>query len=179
MQTYQLIPHPDCPPEMLRRLEVDVDVSADEVSVDFRATPRETVLMPQSRGGGRTDRLWEATCFELFLKPEGGEAYFEFNFAPTSEWAAYRFSGYREGMEPLPAPLDFYISAYPWAEVDLLSVDLDLGFLAGAKARLGISAIIEEASGRRSYWALAHGPGEPDFHNDACFALEVPAAAHP
>ena len=126
-----------------------------------------------------TDHQERWPCFELFLKPEGGEGYFEFNFATTGEWAAYRFSGYRKGMEPLPAPLDFCISAHPWADVDLLSVDLDLGFLPQGKARLGISAIIAEVGGRRSYWALAHASGEPDFHNDACFMLEVAAAATP
>jgi hypothetical protein len=157
--------------------QVDVALDPEEISVDFRSEPRDAVLTPVARGGGRTDGLWEATCFELFLKPEGGEVYFEFNFARTGEWAAYRFTGYREGMEPLPAPLDFCISAYPWADVDLLSVDLDLGFLPPGRARLGISAVIEEVSGRRSYWALAHAPGAPDFHNDACFALEVAAAA--
>jgi hypothetical protein len=41
----------------------------------------------------------------------------------------------------------------------------------------GLSAIIEEADGTRSYWALAHPPGEPDFHHPDCFALELPAAA--
>jgi hypothetical protein len=39
--------------------------------------------------------------------------------------------------------------------------------------RLGLSAIIEEASGQRSYWALAHPPGKPDFHHPDSFALEV------
>jgi hypothetical protein len=176
LQTYRLIPHPDSPPDAVLSVEVDVQTDGDEVSVDFRVEPREAVLLPQSRGGGRTDGLWESTCFELFLKPAGGEAYFEFNFATTSEWAAYRFGSLRAGMEPMPGPLDFCISAWPWAEVDLLSVDLDLDFLPPGGARLGISAVIEEISGRRSYWALAHGPGEPDFHNDTCFALEVPAA---
>jgi hypothetical protein len=177
LQTYRLIPHPDFPPDGLTSLEVEVEYDGEEISVDFRATPRDAVLLPQSRGGGRRDGLWEATCFELFLKPAGGEGYFEFNFATSAEWAAYRFSGYRDGMEPLPAPLDFCISAWPWAEVELLSVDLDLAFLPPGPTRVGISAIIEEVGGRRSYWALAHGPGEPDFHNDACFVLEVTAAA--
>jgi hypothetical protein len=160
-------------------VEVDVAMDGEEISVDFRGEPRDAVLMQPWREGLRTNGLWETTCFELFFKPEGGEAYFEFNFAPSTDWAAYRFSGHRAGMEPLAALLDFCISAYPWAEVDLVSVDLDLGFLPPGKARLGISAIIEEVSGRRSYWALAHGSGEPDFHNDACFALEVAAAAKP
>ena len=176
-ETFRLTPHPGFPPDRLTGIEVDVDLDASEISVDFRTEPRDAVLMPSSRGGGRQDRLWEATCFELFLQPNGGDGYFEFNFATTAEWAAYRFSSHREGMQPLPGPLDFYIGANPLAEVDLLSVDLDLGFLPPGGARLGISAIVEEVSGRRSYWALAHAPGEPDFHNPACFMLEVPAAA--
>jgi hypothetical protein len=179
LQTYRLIPHTDVPPERLTSLEVDVTMDGEEISVDFRAEPRDAVVMQPWREGVRTNGLWETTCFELFLKPEGGEAYFEFNFAPSTDWAAYQLSGYRAGLEPLAAPLDFCISAYPWAEVDLVSVDLDLGFLPPGKARLGICAVIEEVSGRRSYWALAHAPGEPDFHNDACFVLEVAAAASP
>ena len=42
--------------------------------------------------------------------------------------------------------------------------------------QLGLSAVIEEADGRLSYWALAHPPGKPDFHHSDCFALELPAA---
>jgi hypothetical protein len=41
---------------------------------------------------------------------------------------------------------------------------------------MGISAILVERDGRKSYWALAHPPGEPDFHHPDCFALELPAA---
>jgi hypothetical protein len=46
---------------------------------------------------------------------------------------------------------------------------------AGASWRIGLSAVIEEADGTISYWALAHPPGEPDFHHADCFALELPA----
>jgi hypothetical protein len=40
----------------------------------------------------------------------------------------------------------------------------------------GLSAIIEEADGTKSYWALAHPPGAPDFHHPDCFILELPPA---
>ena len=43
------------------------------------------------------------------------------------------------------------------------------------RRRLGLSAVIEETSGRKSYWALAHPPGKADFHHSDCFALELPA----
>jgi hypothetical protein len=38
--------------------------------------------------------------------------------------------------------------------------------------RLGLSAVIEETSGHKSYWALAHPPGRPDFHHSDCFVYE-------
>ena len=31
--------------------------------------------------------------------------------------------------------------------------------------RVSITAVIEEKGGRKSYWALAHPPGRPDFHH--------------
>jgi hypothetical protein len=42
----------------------------------------------------------------------------------------------------------------------------------------GLTAVLEEADGVKSYWALAHGPGKADFHHAACFAarLEAPLA---
>jgi hypothetical protein len=40
--------------------------------------------------------------------------------------------------------------------------------------RVGLAAVVEETSGHRSYWALAHPPGKPDFHHADCFTLEVP-----
>lgn len=42
--------------------------------------------------------------------------------------------------------------------------------------RVGLSAVIEERRGAKSYWALAHPAGKPDFHHSDCFALELPAA---
>ena len=40
--------------------------------------------------------------------------------------------------------------------------------------RLGLSAVLEEKDGTKSYWALAHPPGAPDFHHPDCFAAQLP-----
>jgi hypothetical protein len=41
--------------------------------------------------------------------------------------------------------------------------------------RLGLSAVLEEKDGAKSYWALAHPPGDqPDFHHPDCFAARLP-----
>ena len=45
--------------------------------------------------------------------------------------------------------------------------------------RLGLSAVIEDANGDISYWALAHPPGKPDFHHADGFACEFSPAVTP
>ena len=60
-----------------------------------------------------------------------------------------------------------------------LSLDVRLewpAFADGQVWRLGLAAVIEETDGNRSYWALAHPPGDPDFHHSDCFALALPIA---
>ena len=35
------------------------------------------------------------------------------------------------------------------------------------------TAVIEEADGTKSYWALAHPSDKPDFHHPDSFALDL------
>ncbi len=136
--------------------------------------------LPPVAAPGRADGLWQHTCFEAFLRAAPGGVYHEFNFAPSMRWAAYRFASYREGMRAA-REVDT-----PKIEVDSsdgafeLRAELALDRLPDlprdAPWQLGLSAVIEEAGGRLSYWALAHPPGRPDFHHSDCFALELAAA---
>ena len=50
----------------------------------------------------RTDELWRHTCFEAFLRGPSSAEYYEFNIAPSTQWAAYKFSGYRTEMRVAP-----------------------------------------------------------------------------
>jgi len=43
----------------------------------------------------------------------------------------------------------------------------------GRPLRLGLSAVVEDADGELSYWALRHPPGKPDFHYTDAFALQL------
>jgi hypothetical protein len=54
--------------------------------------------MPPAVAAPRTDELWRHTCFEAFVRTSPRSAYYEFNLAPSTQWAAYRFSSYRSGM---------------------------------------------------------------------------------
>ena len=128
----------------------------------------------------RIDGLWQHTCFEAFVRALPSTAYYEFNFAPSMQWAAYRFSDYRSGMSAASE-----ISA-PRVEVQSnddcykLQASLELDRLSSLPSdaiwRLGLSVVIEETSGRNSYWALAHPPGKADFHHSDCFTHELSAA---
>jgi len=141
------------------------------------------VRMPPLTAAVRSDALWRHTCFEAFVGASSSAGYYEFNFAPSRQWAAYRFSGYRSGMcvaDEVGAPS---IDVRPNPDGCTLQAKLDLHrvpVLPGqASRRLGLSAVIEEVNGDISYWALVHPPGKPDFHHPDCFAHELSAAVQP
>ena len=114
-----------------------------------------------------THELWRTTCFEAFVG-SGDAAYTEFNFSPSGAWAAYRFADYRAEMTSIR-------TKPPKTETrradGLLVVTAALGL---SKGTLGLSAVIEARDGSRSYWALVHPPGAPDFHHRDCFVLTLP-----
>ena len=137
---------------------------------------RDGLRLPAPSSPERSDALWEHTCFEAFVRLRG-DAYCEFNFSPSTQWAAYRFSSYRKGMTPLviEAPVIAAISGRPPHFEQRVSLDLESeDDLRDAPWRLALTAVIEEASGVKSYWALKHPPGKPDFHHADGFVLELP-----
>jgi hypothetical protein len=137
------------------------------------------LYMPPAAAPVRVDGLWRRTCFEAFVRASPGAAYFEFNFSPSRQWAAYRFSGYRTGMSVAAEIAAPRIEVRTSAECCELQVSLELdrvpGLPSDAPWRLGLAAVIEEANGGKSYWALAHPPGKADFHRAEGFAHELPA----
>jgi hypothetical protein len=54
--------------------------------------------IPPAVAATRTDELWRHTCFEAFIRTSPSPVYYEFNFAPSTQWAAYWFDSYRSGM---------------------------------------------------------------------------------
>jgi hypothetical protein len=176
-----LKPHPDWPCPAVERIAVEIARPAqDVISIRYEVSGRIAELrVPPMRSPVRTEELWRTTCFEAFLRPQGGEGYLEFNFAPSGEWAAYAFSAYREGMQrldPLAVPA-ILTSSQP--DRLIVDVSLSLSGLADGPWRAGLSAVIEGRDGTKAYWAVTHPPGKADFHHRDCFALDLPEAQSP
>ena len=133
------------------------------------------VRIPSLQPSLRADRLWQHTCFEAFVALEDKPEYYEFNFAPSGQWAAYRFQRYRDGISPadeIPAPEITVRSRADGLNLDAI-VRLDSLSITQpeARLRLALSAVIEDKNGMLSYWALSHPPGKPDFHHRDSFVL--------
>jgi hypothetical protein len=178
LQTHQLVPHPDHPPRTVESITVQVRADdANWLRLRWRIEAARQLHVPAFAGKGRADGLWRTTCFELFLQPVGQAGYTELNLSPSERWNAYAFDGYREGMRETSMPRDPGCTIRQAAGVAIFDAAVPLAGLPAADCAMGISAVIEEAGGQLSYWALAHPAGKADFHAPACFAATL-AAPH-
>jgi hypothetical protein len=136
--------------------------------------------LPPAAAPARTDNLWKHTCFEAFVRGEPQLAYYEYNFSPSTQWAGYRFTSYRGGMSApseLRAPrIEVQSGATQYELKAALDLEMVPDLPSDATWRLALSAILEDSSGRKSYWALAHPQGAADFHHPDCFAHELARA---
>jgi len=135
------------------------------------------LALPPVEAPQRRDGLWKTTCFELFVRAEGNGSYQEFNFSPSHCWAAYSFTGYRDGMRELSLEPPVIMTRRDVSGYSL-SVEMELVEPWTPATRIGLSAVIE-SDGTKSYWALAHPPGPPDFHHPDCFVLKPPSLIRP
>jgi hypothetical protein len=128
----------------------------------------DDIALPAASAPARADELWKHTCFEAFFKLAAANGYTEFNFSPSTRWAAYRFDRYRAGMAILEID-EPRITVQRNTDVFVLETVVAV---PGAD-RLGLSAVIENINGKVSYWAAAHAPGKPDFHHPDSFTIDL------
>jgi len=172
-----LIAHPDTPARAVAGVFYTCQWrNPGEWQLQFQvAAPPSALKLPPPAASVRTDGLWNHTCFEAFLRNPLDGVYLEFNFSPSGQWAAYQFDGYRAGMRELPVSAPDISGSNPAEPNYSLSVNFEHpGLWKGVGCQVGLSAVIEESDGTKSYWALDHAPGKPDFHNADGFLLEFP-----
>ncbi|HJQ63398.1 MAG TPA: DOMON-like domain-containing protein [Burkholderiales bacterium] len=179
VQTLKLVCHPESHNAAVRGISVAVRrASGDELAIGYTiAGEFERLLMPPTPATRTAHELWKHTCCECFIARKGHPEYYEFNFSPSGEWAAYAFSNYREGVALIGETLDPRIAVRRFA--DRLELDASIALerfplrYRGGALALGLSAVIEDVGGELSYWALRHPSAKPDFHHRDSFTLEL------
>ena len=160
----------------MRRLEASVSTGVGgTLDVSYRLTgDLGRVRIPELGAADFADGLWQHTCFELFARREGDDAYRELNFSPSGAWAVYSFDSYREGMRRVDDALARRIAVRSHGEALELDATIDARRIdMTPPLRVALAAVVEEVDGTMSYWALEHAQGKPDFHHASAFALDL------
>lgn len=174
---HALLCHPVCLCAAIQGIAAAASFNeAGRLTLSYRLSgDPQAILLPAPQSPGPADDLWQHTCCEAFIAQPGSPAYREFNFSPSGQWATYQFTDYRSratGFQPAGRPdIAFHRLA------DGFQLDTSLGPElppAGDTLLLGLSVVVEAGNHEKSYWALAHAAGRPDFHLRQNFTLTLP-----
>lgn len=169
---HRLLPHPVSPGLGVEDMCCQLQCAADGLHLSFRIQGKLAQLeLPSFRGLHRADRLWERSCFEVFLS--AGKAYQEWNFAPSGAWAHYAFDDYRKAKNLPKLVPPTYIRHTAATDRFVLDVRLPAEALALGATRCGISSVLTDGRGPCAYWALRHPRSRPDFHDPDSFILNL------
>lgn len=154
------------------KFSVELNQSDESLFISYRITEGFHLI---DRGDltpnkSRETKLWEKTCFELFIKNENG-AYLEFNFSPNFQWNCFYFKKKGDPLsewEQMKTPkLDILLSHEHFllfAEIKKEFFPLD--FISQKnELKFAISSVIKSTDQKLSYWALIHCDSRPNFHH--------------
>jgi hypothetical protein len=174
-----LIHHPETADAATKALYIGVKAQYQQGKLTLRYELQgdiDKLLIPEPKPLSVADELWQHTCFEAFIAVVEEAPYHEFNFSPSSQWAAYAFDDYRakKTWQANHAPAIHFartdhqlVLTAVISEADLPDNPLNQPY------RLGLTAVLETKAGELSYWALFHPSGKPDFHHRNGFTLSL------
>lgn len=157
-------------PEILILAELNMNSESLYISYRIRKNASLLDLGNGTPNKNRGSKLWEKTCFELFIKNKDNQ-YMEFNFAPNFEWNCFYFNQAGAPLlewEQMQTPvIDILLSSeHFFMFVDLKKKYFPSGFFnIESELSVGISSVIKDKSGSLSYWALSHADIRPNFHH--------------
>lgn len=177
MNHFQLHPFPTTDP--LPAIEITGTIARQRqiLTIEYRLQGdlAAIAIPPLAVAPSRQDRLWEATCCELFLGIPGECRYWEFNFAPTGNWQIYQLEDYRQGLRPELAVADLPLTIELQPQLCSLALAFDLSKIIAIdrSIEVAVTAVIQPHQGEISYWALTHTGSVADFHRRDSFALRL------
>lgn len=167
MAKFSLIPyHRESAPKI--NLDCELSTTSQSIFISYKLTGEiDKIELGRIPRHERVIKLWEKTCFELFIKNERNE-YMEFNFSPVFEWNAFFFpkkgDPLTEWQKIKSVKTDILDSLEVFKViVEISKADFPENFFEGPTA--GITSVIKEKNGNLSYWALSHEDQRPNFHH--------------
>ncbi|XID75462.1 DOMON-like domain-containing protein [Alkanindiges sp. WGS2144] len=118
----------------------------------------------------RRDKLWEQTCFEVFVGIKDQPDYREINLSPQQYWNCYRFEDYRQPDVMPPAWADDIELIQLSCQANKLQATLNLQQFIQQQdcyledIKLGICAVIQLNNQKQLFYALQHSGHQADFH---------------
>ncbi|MEM6475620.1 MAG: hypothetical protein AAF687_05580 [Pseudomonadota bacterium] len=170
-----LMLHQTCDLGPIRAVTASITATSTGCEAEFRFDGDVSAIkLPEAGPSVRTDNLWKTSCFEIFWQPVGGTYYREFNLSPSGRWAAYDFDSFREGMRDAPVDAIAVSSSHSASNGQgELVLKASIAAELPAPAQVALNAIVEHRDGGLQFWALAFGPGKPEFHSEACRQMIV------
>jgi hypothetical protein len=157
-------------------LDCELNFPQDSLFISYKLTGDiEKIELGREPRHERVIKLWEKTCFELFIKNNRDE-YMEFNFSPVFEWNAFFFPKKGEALTEWKKMDSVKFDILDSLDVFEVIVEINKkkfpeNFFEGCQA--GITTVIKEKTGNLSYWALSHHDQRPNFHNFKSFTALV------
>jgi len=152
---------------------------ADKIIIDFelRGDINRLNLAEFTTEKNRIIGLWEATCFELFIKATNSDEYLEFNFAPSGDWDCFYFTHYRSELTQYTSisSSDIEISVHQrqgqyQQNIKINTAHFPSCLQQAVQSKIGLNAVMK-IGGKLSYWGLKHPQHKPDFHNEEGFVI--------
>ena len=173
MAKFTLIPYDlTTPPHITIETELNTTESSVFISYKVSGELAGIDLGHGEPNHSRVIKLWEKTCFELFLKTKE-DSYIEFNFSPEFEWNCFYFQKKGDTLVEYARYDSVKTDILLSLDVFHLIVELDKskfpdGFFHG-QVNAGITSVIKEKNGKITYWALSHHDTRPNFHDFRSF----------
>lgn len=169
MAKFSLIPFSELnSPPIILTSELNENEESLFVSYKLTGNLSEIDLEDGHSNHQRKSKLWEKTCFELFIKNEQN-AYLEFNFSSIFEWNVFYFEKQGNPLKEykncdsikidILRSLDIF---HIIVEIDKRKIPIDFKI---HQRDVGITSVIKDKKGHLSYWALSHEDTKPNFHH--------------
>ena len=131
---------------------------------------------PPIANSQRTDNLWQKSCFEVFIQNNNSTNYWEYNLSPSTNWAIYGFTNYRQGKFDELSIDSLQISTNREGNQYVLSGLIPLPqALIEQNLRIGLSCVVQDKLSDISYYALKHTKNQADFHAADSFSIAITA----